>query len=220
MGPSPLNPKLKNPRMGVFQQPTEEGRESNMSTKRYAMVMDTSRCIDCKACTVACKTENDVPLGRENHRNWVTEEKLRGKYPLLGQSYTPGQCNQCRKPPCHKVCPTRATEISEGGIVTIKSQKCIGCKYCMAACPYDARFYNEELGATDKCTFCIERVRQGRIPACVETCPTKVRVFGDLGDPKSEVSRLLALNEHRVVKPEMGTGPSLYYLMNTKELGR
>jgi Fe-S-cluster-containing dehydrogenase component len=190
-----------------------------MQEKRYAIVLDTSRCIDCKACTVACKTENDVPLGLENYRNWVAQDELRGSFPNLGQSFTPGQCNQCRKPPCHKVCPTKATEIGEGGIITVNENRCIGCKYCMAACPYDARFYNEELGATDKCTFCLHRVVAGRLPACVETCPTKVRVFGDLNDPKSEVSLLLVKYQHRVSKPEMGTGPALYYLVNTKERG-
>jgi tetrathionate reductase subunit B len=184
-----------------------------MKNKRYAIVLDTRRCIDCKACTVACKTENAVPLGRDNYRNWVDEEKLRGTYPNLGQSFTPGQCMQCANTPCDRVCPTRATSVSPDGIVFVEAKKCIGCKYCMTACPYNARYFNTETGAVDKCTFCAHRVQAGNLPACVETCPTKVRVFGDLNDPKSEVSRLLAKHPYRVLKPEMGTEPYLFYLL-------
>jgi len=184
-----------------------------MNNKRFAIVLDTRRCIDCKACTVACKAENDVPLGRDNYRNWVTEEELRGEYPNLGQSFSPGQCMQCGNTPCNRVCPTHATGVNPDGIVTVEAKKCIGCKYCMTACPYNARYYNEETGAVDKCTFCAHRVYQGRLPACVETCPTKVRVFGDLNDPNSEVSLLLARNPYRVLKPEMGTKPFLFYLI-------
>lgn len=184
-----------------------------MNNKRFAMVLDTRACIDCKACTVACKAENQVPLGRENHRNWVSEEKLRGKFPNLGQSFTPGQCMQCGNTPCNRVCPTGATGVNQDGIVTVTDKKCIGCKYCMTACPYNARYYNEEKGAVDKCTFCAHRLPLGREPACVETCPTKVRVFGDLNDPKSEVSLLLVKHPYRVIKPEMGTKPFLFYLI-------
>lgn len=184
-----------------------------MNNKRFAMVLDTRACIDCKACTVACKAENQVPLGRENHRNWVTEEQLRGKFPLLGQSYTPGQCMHCGNTPCKKVCPTSATGQNQDGIITVDDKRCIGCKYCMTACPYDARYYNEETGAVDKCTFCAHRIYIGRLPACVDTCPTKVRVFGDLNDPHSEVSRLLAKHPHRVIKEAMGTKPYLFYLI-------
>ena len=184
-----------------------------MSEKRYAIVLEISRCLDCKACTVACKAENQVPLGSENYRNWVTEEPLRGSYPHLGQEFTPGQCMQCGNTPCRRVCPTNATGVAPGGIITVEEKKCVGCKYCMTACPYNARYYNEELGAVDKCTFCAHRIAQGRLPACVETCPTKVRTFGDLNDPESEVSRLLVKYPHRVLKPELGTKPFLFYLL-------
>jgi Fe-S-cluster-containing dehydrogenase component len=184
-----------------------------MSNKRYAMVLDTRLCIDCKACTVACKTENHVPLGRENFRNWVTESALRGQYPNLGQEFTPGQCMHCGDTPCKQVCPTSATGASPDGIITVDNKKCIGCKYCMTACPYNARYYNEEIKAVDKCTFCEHRLLIGKLPACVETCPTRVRVFGDLNDPNSEVSLLLAKNPSRVMQPEMGTKPFLFYLI-------
>ncbi len=184
-----------------------------MKEKRYAIVLDTRRCIDCKACTVACKAENHVPLGRENHRNWVTEEALRGQYPNLGQSFTPGQCMHCANAPCKKVCPTSATGRSPEGIITVDDKRCIGCKYCMTACPYDARYYNEEIEAVDKCTFCQHRILAGRVPACVDTCPTKVRVFGDINDPSSEVAKLLAKYPHRVIKEGLGTKPHLFYLI-------
>lgn len=183
-----------------------------MKRKRFAMVLDISKCIDCKACTVACKAENKVPLGADNYRNWVSEGPLRGKYPNLGQSFIPGQCMQCANTPCDHVCPTGATRVTRDGIVVVDDKKCIGCKYCMTACPYNARYYNETTGAVDKCTFCVQRIYNGKLPACVETCPTKVRVFGDLNDPESEVSKLLVKHQYRVEKPEMGTKPFLFYL--------
>jgi tetrathionate reductase subunit B len=184
-----------------------------MKKKRFGMVLDINKCIDCKACTVACKTENNIPLVLDNYRNWVTEGPLRGKYPKLGQSFIPGQCMQCGDPPCEHVCPTSATYINGDGIVLVDDKKCIGCKYCMTACPYDARYYNEKTGSVDKCTFCVQRIYTGRSPACVETCPTKVRVFGDLNDPESEVAKLLTKHPHRVEKPEIGTKPFLFYLV-------
>lgn len=183
-----------------------------MKKKRYGIVFDTRKCIDCRACTVACKAENDVPLGEENYRNWVTEEPVRGTYPNLGQSFQPSSCNQCGNPPCNSVCPTGATGIVDGGIVMVNPKKCIGCKYCMLACPYDARYFNDKTKAIDKCTFCIQRLAVGRPPACVETCPTKVRIFGDLNDPASEVSLLLAKHPYKVLKPELGTDPFLFYI--------
>ena len=184
-----------------------------MENKRFAIVLDTRRCIDCKACTVACKAENNVPLGADNYRNWVDEGELRGHYPELGQSFTPSQCQHCGNAPCAHVCPTKATEINPDGIVHVVADKCIGCKYCQTACPYNARYYNEEIGAVDKCTFCTQRIYVGRLPACVETCPTKVRVFGDLNDPCSEVSKLLAKHPSRVLKEAQGTKPYLFYLI-------
>ncbi len=185
-----------------------------MKNKRFAIVLDTQRCIDCKACTVACKAENNVPLGPDNYRNWVETGKLRGTYPNLGQSFTPSQCQHCSNAPCEHVCPTRATTTNPDGIVHVDDAKCIGCKYCQTACPYNARYYNEEIGAVDKCTFCTQRIYAvpSQSPACVETCPTKVRVFGDLNDPNSEVSKLLETREHYTLAPDAGTRPKHFYL--------
>jgi Fe-S-cluster-containing dehydrogenase component len=179
---------------------------------RFAMVIDPRLCIDCKACMVACTAENGVPLGK--HRNWV-QSRLEGRYPELSMRIEPGQCMHCDDPPCVQVCPTGASYIGRmGGVVRIDAERCIGCRYCMQACPYDARYYDEERGVVDKCTFCAHRVAAGRQPACVETCPTKARVFGDLDDPDSEASRLLRTHAAERKKPEAGTGPNLYYILD------
>jgi len=179
---------------------------------RYAMVLSTKDCIDCKACMVACTAENGVPLGK--HRNWVTS-KIQGTFPQMAMQIEPGQCMHCDNPPCVRVCPTGASYINKdaGGIVSVAPELCIGCRYCMVACPYDARYFNEETGVVDKCTFCLHRVVQGKEPACVETCPTKVRVFGDLDDPQSEVSQLLRTRPTEVKKAEAGTHPNLHYIV-------
>jgi tetrathionate reductase subunit B len=178
---------------------------------RYAMVIDPKRCIDCKACMVACTAENRVPVGQ--HRNWVRSE-LSGRFPELSLRIEPGQCMHCDNPPCVRVCPTGASYISRfDGIVKIDPDSCIGCRYCMQACPYDARSFDEQRGIVDKCTFCAHRVAAGLQPACVETCPTKTRVFGDLEDPDSEVSRLLRTHAVEQKKTEAGTGPNLYYIV-------
>jgi len=179
---------------------------------RYAMVIDPARCVGCRACQVACTAENDVPLGK--HRNWV-DETLRGAFPELGLRIEPGQCQHCDEAPCVRVCPTGASRVSaQGGIVVSDKENCIGCRYCMQACPYGARYVNEATGVVDKCTFCAHRLLLGKEPACVETCPTKVRVFGDLDDPASEASRLLRTRATEQKKVEAGTSPNLYYLID------
>jgi Fe-S-cluster-containing dehydrogenase component len=118
---------------------------------------------------------------------------------------------QCSNPPCVRVCPTGASYIDDNGIVQINPDDCIGCRYCVQACPYDARYYHEESGTVDKCNFCTHRVARGLEPACVVTCPTKVRVFGDLMDPDSEITRLLDTRRTEVPKREAGTSPNIFY---------
>ncbi len=184
-----------------------------MSRKRYAMVLDMKRCVNCKGCTVACKMENNVPVGDEAYRNWVTELPLQGSFPNLHQEFRPSQCQHCENAPCKTVCPTWATYRAPEGVVRIDDSKCILCSACMLACPYNARYKSVELKTIDKCNFCWHRLEEGREPACVETCAWRVREFGDLNDPHSEVSRLLALREHYVLKPEVNTRPRLYYLV-------
>ena len=178
--------------------------------KKYAMVIDARRCYGVHACTVACKAEYKVPLGE--NRSWV-EEIEKGTYPHVSRSFLPRLCNHCDEPACVSVCPTGATwKRDEDGIVVIDKNICIGCKYCVQACPYDMRFVNEDTGTADKCDFCIHRVSQGLNPACVEACPSRARIFGDMNDPESDVSKLIAENPVTVLRPEKGTGPNVYYI--------
>ncbi|HEX9008822.1 MAG TPA: 4Fe-4S dicluster domain-containing protein [Holophagaceae bacterium] len=181
-----------------------------MKKKRYALVIDSRKCLNCKACVVACKAENKVPVG--HFRNKINEER-KGEYPTLSINFEPEQCHHCDEPSCVRVCPTGASWQRKDGIVLVNYDECIGCRYCMIACPYDARYFNEEEGVVDKCTFCVQRVDKGELPACVETCPSKVRVFGDLEDPKSRIRELLATRRYKVKEPQTGNGPQLYYLL-------
>ncbi len=178
--------------------------------KRWGFVIEAKRCIDCKACMVACEIENQVPLG--HHRNWVGQIGPTGVFPALGLQFEPGNCMHCENPPCLRVCPTGATYQRADGIVLVDDDVCIGCRYCIQACPYDARYFDETRGVVDKCTACVHRVDAGQVPACVETCVGGSRHFGDLNDPSSEVSKLLATHDHHVIYEEAGTGPQIYYI--------
>jgi len=178
--------------------------------KQYGMLIDARRCYGVHACSVACKAEFDVPLGHT--RSWV-EFIEKGTYPDVSRSFLPRLCNHCSKPNCVTVCPTGATwKREEDGIVVVDPDICIGCKYCILACPYDQRFLNPDTGAADKCDFCIHRVSQGLEPACVEACPSRARIFGDLNDPDSEISRTIARNPVTVLRPEKGTEPNVFYI--------
>jgi Fe-S-cluster-containing dehydrogenase component len=180
-----------------------------MKTHRYAMVIDTLRCIGCADCVVACKTENEVPDGF--CRDWVTEATT-GTFPELSTEYRSERCNHCSKPPCVYACPTGASFVEEESNITlVDPELCTGCKSCIAACPYDARFVMPE-GYVSKCTFCMHRVQEGLLPACVSACPTRCMYFGDLNDPDSEVSRLLRTRNAKVIAPEAGTVPNVFYL--------
>jgi Fe-S-cluster-containing dehydrogenase component len=177
-------------------------------SRRYAMTMDTKRCVGCHACVYACKAENDLP--EQGYRDWI-EVETRGSFPSLTQQIRSERCKHCEHPPCVSACPTGASHVNEGGTVLVTHHKCTGCKACIASCPYDARYVHDD-GYVDKCTFCLHRVRQGKQPACVTVCPTKALVFGDLNDPESEISKLLARRKHEVKEPERGLEPHLYYL--------
>jgi len=179
---------------------------------QYGMLIDTRRCIGCHSCTVACKAEYDVPLG--SSRSWVAYVE-KGDYPNVSRNFLPQLCNHCSTPYCVPVCPTvpRATyKREEDGIVVVDSDLCIGCKNCVQACPYEARFMNPVTGVADKCDFCVHRVSQGLTPACVETCIGGARIFGDLNDPDSEISRMIATNTVSVLKPKIGTQPNVFYI--------
>jgi len=181
-----------------------------MSKTRYGFLIDLRRCIGCRTCQVACKAENDVPLGV--YRTWVKEVE-KGTYPRARRQFTPILCNQCEEPACTTVCPVVATYSLPNGIVYIDPHRCIGCRYCMAACPYAVRFIHPERNVAEKCDWCWPRVREGfGPPACVSACPTGAMVFGDLNDPGSEISRILAREPVAVLKPETGNGPRVYYI--------
>jgi Fe-S-cluster-containing dehydrogenase component len=128
-------------------------------------------------------------------------------------SFEPEQCHHCANPSCVRVCPTGASWQREDGIVLIKEEDCIGCRYCVVACPYGARFFREDKGVVEKCTFFAHRLAQGRMPACVETCPSKVRVFGDINDLKGKLQQLLSKRNYKVRQPQTGNGPQIYYLL-------
>lgn len=197
---------------------------------KKGMVIDLKRCIGCHACTIACKLENATPPEVFWARVLETET---GKYPLAKRVFVPVLCNHCQDPPCLRACPTGATTQREDRVVLVNQDKCIGCKACMEACPYEARFFLEDIrgyypdhltpfeqvgykrhqkGTVCKCTFCADRVEKGLEPACVQTCPTIARVFGDLDDPNSDVSRLIRERNCIQLRPEQGTRPSVYYI--------
>lgn len=175
---------------------------------RYAMAVDTRRCVGCNACVIGCKTENALPEGC--FRDWIAEE-VHGTFPDLSMQIRSERCNHCADTPCVAACPTGASHVAEGGTVLVTASKCTGCKACMASCPYDARSVHPD-GHVDKCTFCLHRVKDGKDPACVSVCPTHCMHFGDLDDPKSEVNVLLATRKHHTLLPEAGTRPRIFYL--------
>lgn len=177
---------------------------------QYAFVLDQRRCIGCHACTVACKSENDVPLG--DFRTWVKYTDV-GEFPTVRRHFAVLRCNQCTAAPCVTICPVTALDKRPDGIVDLAKDICIGCKACMQACPYDALHLNEDTGGAEKCHFCAHRVEQGLKPACEVVCPETAIISGDLHDPQSPVSRLLRdVPGATVRRPEQGTGPNVFYL--------
>jgi len=176
----------------------------------FGMLIDVRRCIGCHACSVSCKAEFGVPLGAT--RSWV-EYVEKGDYPNVSRSFLPRLCNHCSHPACVDVCPTGATwKRKEDGVVVVDPDVCIGCKYCLQACPYDARFINPVTGSADKCDFCLHRVEKGLEPSCVNACIGGARIFGDLNDPSSEISKKIATHAVTVLRPEQGTDPNVYYI--------
>lgn len=176
---------------------------------QLGFVIDHSRCIGCHACTVACKAENDVPIG--DFRTWVKYTE-KGAFPDVKRSFAVLRCNQCTNAPCVTICPVNALEKrAKDGIVDVNPKLCIGCKGCMQACPYDALYLNEAKGTAEKCHFCAHRAEVGLAPACAVVCPTEAIIPGDFHDPQSVVSKLKAGGELAARKVEAGTRPNVFY---------
>jgi Fe-S-cluster-containing dehydrogenase component/formate-dependent nitrite reductase membrane component NrfD len=175
----------------------------------YGFVIDNRKCIGCHACTVACKTENQVPVGV--NRTWVKYVE-KGVFPNTRRVFQVTRCNHCAKPPCVTICPVTAMYRRNDGIVDFDSDRCIGCKACMQACPYDSIYIDPDDGTATKCHFCAHRTEVGLEPACVIVCPEHAIVAGDLSDAESEAAQLVAREPVRVRKPEQGTSPKLYYI--------
>ena len=176
---------------------------------RYGFVIDQRKCIGCHACTVACKEENRVPLGA--FRTWVKYIE-RGTFPGTRRYFSVLRCNHCDLAPCVTICPTVALYRRPDGIVDFDGDRCIGCKSCMQACPYDALYIDPTTHTAAKCNYCAHRVEVGLEPACVIVCPEQAIVAGDLDDSSAPIARLVATEAVQVRKPEQGTRPKLFYL--------
>ncbi len=183
----------------------------NTPGHRWAMVVDIRKCIGCQACTVSCIMENHVP--DDSFRTFVSTYEV-SDGAKTGTYVLPRLCNHCSDPPCVPVCPVGATFQQADGAVMVDGDACVGCAYCVQACPYDARFINHQTNTADKCTFCAHRVAVGLLPACVETCVGGARVFGDLNDPASTVRQLMDAHaaDVKVLKPERQTHPNVFYI--------
>nr|HID59024.1 4Fe-4S dicluster domain-containing protein [Desulfobacterales bacterium] len=224
----------------------EEAREA----KRWAMVIDTRKCRDkdgCQDCILACHRAHNVPdVGNSRQEiKWIWTEPYENAFPNQEHEFLEETlkhrpvivlCNHCDDPPCVRVCPTKATFKREDGIVMMDYHRCIGCRFCMAACPYGSRSFNwgdprrapkeknpdfptnpnfptRTKGVVEKCNFCEERLVAGLLPACVEACKEKALIFGDLGNPDSDVRKVLRSHYTIRRKPGLGTGPAIYYIV-------
>ncbi|NOX62818.1 MAG: 4Fe-4S dicluster domain-containing protein [Chloroflexi bacterium] len=238
---TPVVAQMKNQIVRMMED-LERALQKPPSERRWGMVIDLSKCVACDACTVSCKAENKTPPG-VNYTLVIKEEV--GTYPNVREVFLPRPCMQCENPPCVDVCPVSATWKNEEGVVVIDYDVCIGCRYCITACPYGARTfdfgdwytkntpmlapyetaptfeYGEErvrqddvspIGNVRKCNFCIQRLHEGLLPACINDCIGRARYFGDLNDPDSLVSELLRERYSFRLKDELGTSPKVFYL--------
>lgn len=211
---------------------TDNFREYVPENRSYGMGIDVKACIGCGKCVNACKQENKVPKDPIYYRTWVERYTLllsgetivespyggsRGfpdthpESKILKSFFVPKLCNHCKSAPCVQVCPVGATFTTSEGVVLVDKDYCIGCSYCIQACPYGARFMNPITHTADKCTFCYHRLSRGLLPACVEVCPTKARIFGDTKLRSSQLTRFFRQNEIQVLKGGLNTDPQVFY---------
>ena len=176
---------------------------------KYGFIIDNRKCIGCHACTTACKSEHDVAVGV--NRTYVKQVE-KGEFPNTRRIFSVMRCNHCTDAPCVEICPVEALYTREDGIVDFDNNRCIGCKSCMQACPYDALYIDPENNTAAKCNYCAHRVEVGREPACVSVCPEHAIIAGDMHNPDTEISQLLARQAVKVRKPEKGTNPNLFYI--------
>jgi tetrathionate reductase subunit B len=198
----------------------------------WGYIVDTTRCIGCGSCVRACKAENNVP--DEYFRTWVERYEIdeddtvhvdspNGALESFQSDHVPSSevmkgffvpklCNHCRNSACTQVCPVGATFHSPDGVVLIDPEHCIGCGYCVQACPYGCRYINHSRGIADKCTLCYHRLKRGLEPACVMVCPREARICGNLKDPNSRIRRFLRERRYSLLKPELSTNPKCYYV--------
>ena len=176
---------------------------------KYGFVIDNRKCIGCHACTTACKSEHDVPVGV--NRTWVKQVE-KGEFPDTRRLFSVMRCNHCTDAPCVEICPTEALYVREDGIVDFDKDRCIGCKSCMQACPYDALYIDPETKTAAKCNYCAHRIDVGLEPACVNVCPEHAIISGDMDNPETEIAQLLARQQVSVRKAEKGTHPNLFYI--------
>jgi Fe-S-cluster-containing dehydrogenase component len=220
--------------VGPLASAAEEGESDyDPSEHYYAMGVQVDRCIGCGMCVRACKVENDVPDEPFFFRTWIEryevhtdgevtvespEGGINGFPPedkadreVLRSFFVPKLCNQCDNPPCVQVCPVGATFKTEDGVILVDKDYCIGCRYCIQACPYGARYLDPRTHTADKCTFCYHRITRGLLPACVEVCPTQARVFGEVGPRSSPLHRMKRQSSLQVLKPSLNTEPKVFY---------
>ncbi|MCK5720598.1 MAG: 4Fe-4S dicluster domain-containing protein [Thiomargarita sp.] len=199
-----------------------------MANKHYAMVIDLNTCVGCNACMAACAIENQTPVWKNEWRTYVHDTEIGDRDDQVRRRFFPRLCNHCDNPACMTVCPTGATHKLDNGIVLVNDERCMGCRACAMACPYDARydvtyadieegtnFYGSlqrKHPSVDKCSFCAHLVAKGEKPACVKTCVGSARLFGDLNNPNDEVAKIVASGVAKSLLPHVGTRGNVYYI--------
>jgi len=176
---------------------------------RYGMYIDVGRCLGCFGCLVACKNWHGIKAAVGGRRNLI--DFVEGTFPAIERWVFPASCMQCDNAPCIPVCPVEANVRRKDGVLTINTEKCIGCGECIEACPYNARYRNPKTEKADGCDFCTDRIDDGQIPYCVVSCSGEAMVFGDLDDLSSKISKLIKSTKAAPLSPQLGTKPKVYY---------